>query len=100
MRQIVQVGDMVVGVRGDEIVTYALGSCLGLMVYDPVAQVGGMLHAMLPLSKINPEKAETNPYMFVDKGVPILFKEVYALGGQKREADCQSRGLWFSHGQE
>ena len=81
-----------VGVRGDEIVTYALGSCLGLMVYDPVAQVGGMLHAMLPLSKINPEKAETNPYMFVDKGVPILFKEVYGLGGQKERLIVKAAG--------
>ena len=92
MKQIVQVGDMVVGERGDEIVTYALGSCLGLMVYDPVAQVGGMLHAMLPLSKINPEKAETNPYMFVDKGVPILFKEVYGLGGQKERLIVKAVG--------
>ena len=92
MKQIVQVGDMAVGKRGDEIVTYALGSCLGLMVYDPVAQVGGMLHAMLPLSKINPEKAETNPYMFVDKGVPILFKEVYGLGGQKERLIVKAAG--------
>ncbi len=92
MKHIVQVGDMAVGVKGDEIITYALGSCLGLMVYDPVACVGGMLHAMLPLSKINPQKAETNPYMFVDKGVPILFKEVYAIGGQKQRLVVKAAG--------
>ena len=92
MKQLVQVGDMKVGVKGDEIVTYSLGSCLGLMIYDPVAHVGGMLHAMLPLSKINPEKAETNPYMFVDKGVPILFKEVYDLGGQKERLIVKAAG--------
>ena len=92
MKQIVQVGDMKVGVEGDEIVTYALGSCLGLMVYDPVARVGGMLHAMLPLSKINPQKAAANPYMFVDKGVPILFKEVYNLGGQKARLIVKAAG--------
>jgi len=92
MKQIVQVGDMTVGVKGDEIITYALGSCLGLMVYDPVVRVGGMLHAMLPLSKINPQKAESNPYMFVDKGVPILFKEVYGLGGQKSRLIVKAAG--------
>ena len=70
MRHIVQVGDMKVGKRGDLIITHALGSCLGLMVYDPEAQVGGLLHAMLPLSKINLEKAKANPFMFVDTGVP------------------------------
>jgi len=92
MKQIVQVGDMKIGVKGDEIVTHALGSCLGLMIYDPVAHVGGMLHAMLPLSKINPQKAETNPYMFVDKGVPILFKEVYGLGGKKERLIVKAAG--------
>ena len=83
---------MKTGVKGDEIVTYALGSCLGLMVYDPVAHVGGLLHAMLPLAKINPEKAETNPYMFVDTGVPCLFKEVYKLGGQKERMIVKAAG--------
>lgn len=92
MKQIVQVGDMKVGKKGDEIVTHALGSCLGLMIYDPVAHVGGMLHAMLPLSKINPEKAAANPYMFVDKGVPVLFKEVYALGGVKGRLVVKAAG--------
>ncbi len=92
MKYIVQVGDMKTGVKGDEIVTYALGSCLGLMVYDPVAHVGGLLHAMLPLAKINPEKAETNPYMFVDTGVPCLFKEVYKLGGQKERMIVKAAG--------
>ena len=39
------------------IVTYSLGSCLGVTIYDPVAKVGGLLHAMLPDSTIDPAKA-------------------------------------------
>ncbi len=92
MRHIVQVGDMKVGKRGDMIVTHALGSCLGLMVYDPEAQVGGLLHAMLPLSKINLEKAKVNPFMFVDTGVPVLFKELYKLGGEKNRMTVKAAG--------
>ncbi|HDM10494.1 MAG: chemotaxis protein CheD [Deltaproteobacteria bacterium] len=84
MRYVVGVGDMKVGGKGDILVTHALGSCLGLMVYDPVERVGGLLHAMLPLSKINPQKAKTNPFMFVDTGVPKLFEEIYSRNGQKR----------------
>jgi chemotaxis protein CheD len=76
---------MKVGCGGDLLVTHALGSCLGLMVYDPITRVGGLLHAMLPLSKINQQKAQTNPFMFVDTGVPALFKALYELGGQKRQ---------------
>lgn len=65
------------------IVTHALGSCLGITLYDPVAKVGGMLHVMMPLASINPGKAEHNPYMFVDTGVPKLFQETYAAGAAR-----------------
>ena len=92
MKHVVVVGDMKVGGKKDLIVTYALGSCLGLTVYDSVAQVGGMLHAMLPLSKINPQKAAANPFMFVDTGVPKLFKEVYSMGGQKERLIVKAAG--------
>jgi len=92
MRHVVQVGDMKIGKDGDVVVTHALGSCLGLMVHDPVARIGGLLHAMLPLSKINPQKAEANPHMFVDTGVVMLFKEIYNLGGKKSRLVVKAAG--------
>jgi len=92
LRYVVGVGDMKVGRAEDILVTHALGSCLGLTVFDPVARVGGLLHAMLPQAKINPEKARENPYMFVDTGVPKLFEAVYALGGQKARLQVKSAG--------
>jgi len=92
MKYVVAVGDMKIGQEVDTIVTHALGSCLGLMVHDPIAKVGGLLHAMLPLSKINPDKAKTNPYMFVDTGVPTLFKALYEIGGQKSRMVIKAAG--------
>ena len=92
MKNVVAVGDMKIGQQSDTIVTHALGSCLGLMVYDPVAKIGGLLHAMLPLSKINPGKAAANPYMFVDTGVPALFKALYDIGGQKSRMIVKAAG--------
>ena len=68
---------------GDVIVTHALGSCLGIAVHDPVAVVGGLLHVMMPEGRMNAEKAAANPCMFVDTGVPALFRELYAVGGVK-----------------
>jgi chemotaxis protein CheD len=65
------------------LVTYSLGSCVGVTAYDPVAKVGGLLHAMLPDSSINAERAAARPYMFVDTGLPALFHALYALGGLK-----------------
>ena len=47
---------------------------------------------MLPLSKINPQKADDNPYMFVDTGVPALFKALYAIGGQKTRMVVKAAG--------
>lgn len=65
------------------LVTYALGSCIGVTVYDPVARVGGMLHFMLPHAKTNQAKAEDRPGMFGDTGIPLLFRSAYEAGAQK-----------------
>ena len=69
--------------RTTRLVTYALGSCLGVSVFDPVAGVGGMLHVMLPMSEIDAAKARGNPALFVDTGVPALFRACYGLGAVK-----------------
>jgi chemotaxis protein CheD len=65
------------------IITYALGSCIGVTLYDPVAKVGGMLHFMLPESQVSAEKAAANPAMFGDLGMPILFDKVVAAGAKR-----------------
>jgi chemotaxis protein CheD len=63
--------------------TYSLGSCLGVAVYDPVVKVGGLLHLMLPESSISAEKAMNQPAMFVDTGIPALFRAAYELHANK-----------------
>lgn len=68
----------------DVLITFALGSCLGITIYDPVLKVGGLLHAMLPQSSVDPKKAELNPFMFIDTGVPRLFRDCYKLGADKK----------------
>jgi chemotaxis protein CheD len=65
------------------LVTHALGSCIGLTIYDPVVKVGGMIHYMLPSSRIDPQRARENPLMFADTGIPLLFKAAYKLGAEK-----------------
>jgi len=84
MKYIVGVSDMKISnVPGDLIVTHALGSCIGIAVHDPVAHVGGMLHYMLPQASIDQRKADENPFMFGDSGIPLLFTESYKLGATK-----------------
>jgi len=66
------------------LVTYSLGSCIGIAIYDPVAKAGGLLHYMLPESNLDGKKAKSNPFMFADTGIPALFKETYRLGCKKQ----------------
>ncbi len=81
---IVGVSDMKVSNDPEGIlVTYSLGSCIGVAIYDPMAKVGGLLHFMLPESSLDKIKSENNPYMFADTGIPRLFKTTYQLGAKK-----------------
>jgi chemotaxis protein CheD len=69
----------------DVLITYALGSCIAVIVYDPIRRIGGMIHYMLPVSSASPERAKQKPAMFADTGVPMLFEAVYALGAAKQD---------------
>jgi chemotaxis protein CheD len=81
---VVGVADMAVSNDpGAELVTYSLGSCLGIAIYDPLKKIGGLLHIMLPDSNIDPVKAASMPSMFVDTGVPRLFHAAYNLGADR-----------------
>jgi chemotaxis protein CheD len=92
--------DLIVGISdikvsnnaGDVIITYALGSCIGIVVFDPIAKVGGMLHYMLPESSLDQNKARENPEMFADTGIPLLFKSCYKLGADKKRMVVKAAG--------
>lgn len=85
MRYVVGVADMkVAGGADDVVVTHALGSCLGISVHDPEAGVGGILHVMLPSCSVSPEKAQRNPCMFVDTGLPVFFEAARQAGAVKQ----------------
>lgn len=88
MRKVVGVSDLKVSSNvQEEIITHALGSCLGITAYDPVARVGGLVHVMLPLSKADPAKAKVKPAMYVDSGLGLLLNKIYELGAQKKNLE-------------
>ncbi|HOG16721.1 MAG: Chemoreceptor glutamine deamidase CheD [Syntrophaceae bacterium PtaU1.Bin231] len=92
--------DIVVGIadlkcsknKSDVLVTYALGSCIAVAVYDPQMLVGGLLHFMLPDSTLDANKAKDCPGMFADTAIPLLFKSCYALGAEKRRMKVKVAG--------
>lgn len=76
----------------DTIVTYSLGSCLGITVYDPILHIGGMIHCMLPVSKVDDQKAVEKPCMFVDTGVSMLLTQLFQMGVRKNNAIVKVAG--------
>jgi chemotaxis protein CheD len=67
------------------LVTYALGSSIAVLVHDPVLRVGGMLNYMLPSSSNASDRFQDRPAMFADTGVPLLFRQMYALSCKKSD---------------
>lgn len=97
----VDIADMkVTREQGDILVTYSLGSCVGLSLYDPVVGVGGLIHCMLPLSSIDPEKATVRPFMFVDTGVSALLSALFGMGAQRQHIVAKVAGAGSPLGQE
>lgn len=83
MKHVVGISEMKVSSRPDDIlITYSLGSCIGLALYEPRLRVGGLIHCMLPLSNIDPERAVERPCMFTDTGVPLLIGALGDLGAK------------------
>ena len=83
-KHIVGIGELAIARRAaDVIVTHALGSCIAVCLWDPMAGVAGMLHYLLPESRINPARAQTQPATYADTGIPLLLAQAYAAGAMK-----------------
>ena len=74
------------------LVTYALGPCIGLTLYDPQAGVGGLLHAMMPLSTADADKAAAKPAMYTDTGVTALLQALFDRGATRRNIIAKVAG--------
>ena len=86
---VVGVGDCRVAVRPvASISTYALGSCVAIVVWDWKVRVGGLLHAMLPDSSIDRTRAQSDPACYVDTGLADLFRRIEEKGGSRRRLRC------------
>jgi chemotaxis protein CheD len=82
---IVDISDAKVSNKPNDIlVTYSLGSCIGVALYDPKAKIGAMLHFQLPDSKLDAQRALERPFMFADTGLQLMLRSMGALGANKR----------------
>ena len=104
--RVISIGEMLVSdKRADVLVTYGLGSCVVVCLYDPVVRVGGMLHALLPF-QVYSVRRDGRPTKFVDRGVPLLLRAMaqhraqlrrlraYLFGGAKMIALPDAVDMW------
>ena len=83
MADLIRVGmaDYKVGRAPSTLISYGLGSCVGISLYDTQAKVGGLLHIMLPDS--TQARPTDNPAKFADTGLPVMLKDVLELGASR-----------------
>lgn len=62
--------------------TSGLGSCVGVVIYDPCVKVAGLAHVMLPDSKFSRQK-KLNDYKYADTAIPILIRKLQDSGAKK-----------------
>jgi chemotaxis protein CheD len=70
------------------IVTFALGSCVAVIWHDWRFKIGGLVHVMLPDSRMDRERANGNPYVYADTGLPAMFNRLTREGSTKRTLRC------------
>lgn len=80
----VRTGELLVSTKTDEVlITYSLGSCIGLALYDEQENIGGLVHCMIPVSRSDPKRAAEQPELFTDSGVTNLLQAVFERGASR-----------------
>jgi chemotaxis protein CheD len=93
MATVIGIGECTVSNQAnDTLITHALGSCIAVLIHDPVAKVAGLLHFMLPESSLDLNKAAARPFVYADTGIPLLFQNAYQLGASKPRLHVMATG--------
>lgn len=72
------------------LVCYGLGSCIGIILYDPQTHVGGMAHVVLPDSALG--RGQDMAGKFADTAVPRLVSEMLRLGAARSRLTARIAG--------
>ncbi|MEA4932517.1 MAG: chemotaxis protein CheD [Lawsonibacter sp.] len=86
---VVGIADMKMAQRGGELITYALGSCIGICLYDPAVQLAALIHIMLPL---NMEAGRKNPMKYADSGIRETLRQMEGQGGLRPRITAKIAG--------
>jgi chemotaxis protein CheD len=76
------------GALATVLLALGLGSCVGVVLFDPLARVGGMAHVVLP----EPPEGTATSSKFATHAVPLLLERVLALGAERERLVCKIAG--------
>ena len=85
----VGIADMKIARREGVLITYALGSCIGISLYDPMIKLGALIHIMLPEAG---NQDASNVFKFADTGIRETLRKMALFGGVKSRYQCKIAG--------
>ena len=85
----VKIADMKMARGSGILITYALGSCVGLCFEDPALHLGALLHVMLPM---NMEAGRKNVFKYADTGIRETLRQMMAQGALKSRITVKIAG--------
>lgn len=92
MSELIKVGmaDYKTGRNPASLISYGLGSCVGIALYDSATKVGGLAHIMLPDS--TQARSTENPAKFADTCLPLMLNELIKMGASKARITAKIAG--------
>ena len=88
-KRIIGIADMKLAKVEGMLVTYALGSCIGICLHDPAIKLGALVHIMLPL---NMETGRKNPMKYADTGIKETLRQMEAMGARRDRITAKIAG--------
>ena len=77
----VGISDYNIASIGDVLVTYALGSCVGICLYDPVSKLAGLSHIMLPtVADFSDSRSAAQLGKYADTAIELLIQQMLGSG--------------------
>lgn len=83
------IADMQMAQREGMLITYALGSCIGICLYDQKIKLGALIHIMLPL---NMEPGRKNTMKYADTGIRETLKMMESKGASRSRITAKIAG--------
>ena len=83
------IADMKMAQREGMLITYALGSCIGICLYDQKIRLGALIHIMLPL---NMEPGRKNVMKYADTGIRETLKMMESKGASRSRITAKIAG--------